>query len=1253
MAINRDKVYDGAIKLLQASKYDKAIVEFQKLIAEDGKDVRTLLKIAETLHVKMGKRKEALEHYDRAASIYTEQGFFLKAVAVFKQMLTVDATNPDMHLKLAELYQQLGYGSQCLLHYQSVVQLYEQQDRGKETLAILKRMVDLDPENLQSRIKVAELFAQSGQMVEANAEMRSAFEFLKAQQRLDDAVRVGEKVLAWDPNATDVARELANIYMGRNDAKQALPKLQMCFKLDPRNLEVLDLIAKAFLALDQTPKTISVYKEMARIYEGNNDTQQARSSWERVLQLSPGDDDAEIALGRRSATVTATAVPPPAAAPRATAEDEQLSRLLTETDVYVKYGLRDKAIEHLEKIFGIRPEYIPGLEKLKQLQTQTKQPAGVVETLKRLIARGEESNHPKLTEWKAELARSEKALGAPAKRPPPAPPPTAPRPVPPRSDMSVEGEVILVEEEAPPPPVRPPPAAVAKSVSSAKPVVRGGQPRAVDEAVDAPTMLQVRPGAMPGMLASLPSAIGSTTPPDLDDEPLEPVRARGPAGRPEPALRGTPAPGRAPAFEMASPGGDFDGDEPLDGGGIGDLPPDEALGDEALADALTIAPDETDFSSVAPDVPQRLSAPRAPTGFGSKRAPPPPTQPAEVVLDDVDDVGADADALVREALGMPAGADPADVGLPVAENTAGWPPPMTSSGDGQPADELVLGEEDAAAAVSAGFDDSEIDALAAQAVQDALPRRPNAPAAELGLSDDELGELSSFVQHASQEGSAVPPPAELPPEFDGGNDEDDFGERTVAYGGEGSPSTAPVAAAGTVDDDDNIETGERQVTPGGTPGPTRQVQPGRLDAAFAAAADALPREAFADDAAGALSSMAQGTNEFDPNEFDLPSDVKAMLANKSERPIAGPPPGAFEDFGPGSDDVTGAMPIMETGQFDGAIPSLASVDAAAIIEMGPPGSSPFAGAPVADADDAGMDMPSQSRNLFQVARGFEDDPANTFFPDELAEAEFFIQQDLLDEAREILTPILEEVEDSLRVQHMLARVTAKEAGEPEPPAPWEQKLIDEVGAQLDDMAAMSPQVESSGPHQVSVEDVLFQFKKGIAETVPEDDAATHYDLGIAYREMGLLEDAVSEFEIAARAPGKAADSFYVVGLVRVEQGRPDDALAALERAFFAASASKDQRAAAEYERGVIFADHKKNGREGLVCLKRSKQLGGGAPDLDRRIAALTKAHGDVEVPELAPKPPKGGNGNGGANGGTHKPGGPAAGPGRPKNIDYV
>ncbi len=1097
MAINRDKVLEGAMKLLSSGKYDKAIVEFQKLVADDPKDVRTLVKIAETLHVKMGKRKEALDTYDRAAQIYTDQGFFLKAIAVYKQMLAVDATSPDLHLKLAELYQQMGHASQSLHHYQQVVVLYEQQGRGRDVVDVLKRMVELDPENLQSRVKVAELSYQQGMVNDAVTEMRQAFEYLKNQERYDDAVRAGEKVCAWDASALDVAKDLGTIYLKRGEAKAALGKLQVCFQYAPRDVEILGLIAQAFRSLDQIAKTVSVYKEMARIYDGDGNHAEGRGYWERVLELVPGDDDAEIALGRRQATavgsIGAVGAAPAAPAPRANPEDEQLARLLTETDVYVKYGLRDKAIDHLNKIFELRPDYIPGLEKLRQLQSKTNQKAAAADTLKRLIEVGTAQNHPKVGEWQAEFAKAPAAPAPAARRPAPAP----------KHGLSSEGEVILVEEDA------------------------------MLDAGDMPNTLTVEPKRSPNMLASMPSSLPT------------------PSRQPPPSYRAPPTSMRGAV--PRSPALDEPLDEPLEEQLLGDEPLDELVTDRLHGRTLANTGNAMVLDELASDE----------LGPDEELAPP----------------GADEFSLEPDL---------------TAPMPAAGPPPSSDFG---------------------GDDMGMLDALAAQAVQEALPAqaRDLGDAPLLALSDDDVGALEAFAREASMEGEPIDSLDPLPdvPDASAPVDDEFDSERTVAYGSAdwqrqiAQATSAPASnSAATLpnSDDSMLETGELPAAAADLAGDvgdsTNLIVPPHFTAGTGEALGGI-------DSPTNGHSLVSGiaTDEFDPNAFDLPDDVKAMLA-------APMPDGAHAEMEP-----------MATNAFDE--PSLASIDADDIEELGESFVESFVpppvGPPPASVDDVPEGM-SQSRALFAPERGFEDDPANTFFPDELAEAEFFIQQDLLDEAREILEPILDEIDDSERVKHMLARITAKENDEPEPPPPWANKLIEDVGEFAE------PARELSDPGQVSVEEVLSQFKKGIAETVPEDDAATHYDLGIAYREMGLLDDAVGEFEVAARAASKTADAQYLIGLVRLDQGRVDDALSAFATAVSAPQASQAQQAAAEYQRGVVLCE-RGDEQQGFAALTRSKTLGGSAPDLDRRLQALEKKN--LDDPSLRRSE------------------------GRPKNVDYV
>src|SRR5688572_31615124 len=53
---------------------------------------------------------------------------------------------------------------------------------------------------------------------------------------------------------------------------------------------------------------------------------------------------------------------------------------------------------------------------------------------------------------------------------------------------------------------------------------------------------------------------------------------------------------------------------------------------------------------------------------------------------------------------------------------------------------------------------------------------------------------------------------------------------------------------------------------------------------------------------------------------------------------------------------------------------------------------------------------------------------------------------------------------------------------------------------------------------VDVDQVFMKFKAGVRAQVAEADSATHYDLGVAYKEMGLLGEAIAEFEAAALDP---------------------------------------------------------------------------------------------------------------------------------------
>ncbi len=389
--MDKNKIIEGATKLVAKGAYDKAIKEYQKVLDADPRDVRMLQKMGE-LFQKKNDNVQAAAFFTRVAECYSGDGFFLKAVALYKQVLRLNPELVEVNVKLAELHQQLGLLTEAMTFFQTVVAHHEKRGDTRATFDTLKKMVDLDPENVASRLKLAELYAREGMGGEALLEFRRAADYFQKNGRTDERLRVLERIAALEPDNVPLARDLARDYLARGDAKRALAKLQLCFKVDPRDLETLKLLAEAFTALGHTSKTLSVYKEMAKLHAERNHIAEARAAWARVEQLDPGDQDllawrtdaarGPVAHPGPIPAAAAPAPPPPPPPPAAPPlRPEQVQKLLTETDVYVKYGLHEKALEHLRRIFSVDPENLAAHEKAYHIYRSAGQSAQASEQL--------------------------------------------------------------------------------------------------------------------------------------------------------------------------------------------------------------------------------------------------------------------------------------------------------------------------------------------------------------------------------------------------------------------------------------------------------------------------------------------------------------------------------------------------------------------------------------------------------------------------------------------------------------------------------------------------------------------------------------------------------------------------------------------------------------------------------------------------------------------------------------------------------
>ncbi len=157
-------------------------------------------------------------------------------------------------------------------------------------------------------------------------------------------------------------------------------------------------------------------------------------------------------------------------------------------------------------------------------------------------------------------------------------------------------------------------------------------------------------------------------------------------------------------------------------------------------------------------------------------------------------------------------------------------------------------------------------------------------------------------------------------------------------------------------------------------------------------------------------------------------------------------------------------------------------------------------------------------------------------------------------------------------------------------------------------APKAPTPVESGP----LKEVFDEFRAELGEMGAEDeDLETHYNLGIAFREMGLLEEAISEFQKVAKATDNGKPFRYtmqcstLLGLAFMEKGQPGIAALWYERALQTPDMESESILALRYDLGVA----QESAGEPEAALKSFSQVYAANidyRDVAERIAALQK-----------------------------------------------
>ncbi len=324
MVVKRDKVLRDAEKLVQKGKYEQAIREYEKILKKFPEDTTIINRVGD-LYGRVGQLQRAIELYEEIADHFTRDGFTTKAIAILKKIQRLDPQRLDVFERLAELYFDQGLMIEAKREYQILADWYVKNGELERAIEAHEKLVDLDPSNHVSSLRLADLLLRRGETTSALKVYDRLGQMLLDAGKLDEAERLYRHVLEQNPPEGDfllpvckafleagrssVVREfltfgvarspdnaelkvlLVRTHLSHGESSAALETARDILASDPENAEVRSLVGGAMLSSGEIAEAREMLVPAVADLLDRGEHKQAQAALKDLLQEMPDDQE--------------------------------------------------------------------------------------------------------------------------------------------------------------------------------------------------------------------------------------------------------------------------------------------------------------------------------------------------------------------------------------------------------------------------------------------------------------------------------------------------------------------------------------------------------------------------------------------------------------------------------------------------------------------------------------------------------------------------------------------------------------------------------------------------------------------------------------------------------------------------------------------------------------------------------------------------------------------------------------------------
>src|SRR6202048_3363951 len=379
MAYNKSKFVEAAQKLLNQGKVAQAIAEYQQLLKFEPRDQVTLMTVGE-LYIRQGETFQAIDYFERLAQIFVGDGFLTKAIAVYKRIAKLAPEEIRPLEKLADLYVQQGVMSEARPLFLQLAEIHLKSNRQPEAVALLKKLLLAEPDNLRIQIRLADLYTAMGQTVDAVEAYVSAAQRALARGDSVECEKLADRALKLDPKNMAAVIVKARIHSSKGDVAQAAKALEQVADLE-KGGEQTELLLDLYLKNSDWELATAL---ALRVFDADpKNFGPAQKITEALLHADEGDQAMELLKRIRVPLVDS-------------GEHEHVGRLLN--DLATRLPARVEPLEWLVDFYGRTSDSFrleDALARLGDALVGAKQYDRAKEVYEQLVSRKPDDNSPK------------------------------------------------------------------------------------------------------------------------------------------------------------------------------------------------------------------------------------------------------------------------------------------------------------------------------------------------------------------------------------------------------------------------------------------------------------------------------------------------------------------------------------------------------------------------------------------------------------------------------------------------------------------------------------------------------------------------------------------------------------------------------------------------------------------------------------------------------------------------------------------